>query len=151
MKIFAALLFVLASGCTSAPADRTLPEGEARALLIDRNWIDRLPEGHGDRLHVFRFVPRMGGGVYQDRTLFAGQFELFTFEHTGDEIRFRLPHAGERKTVRYRIETLAPDQAHGPLDLRLTLEGSPRGPSVYYGGRTEKGDLDASLEALSRG
>src|SRR5579871_4702985 len=108
-------------GC--APRDQHLPPDEARALLINRNWLDRLPESARDRLHVFRFVPSMGGGVFQDRTLYKGEFELFTFEA-----------GGERR---------------GPLDLRLILDGSPRGPSVYYGMRRESADLDASLRSLA--
>ena len=56
-------------------------------LLIDRNWIDRMPQTERDKLHVYRFVPSMGGGVFQDRTLYKGTFELFHFEASGDELR----------------------------------------------------------------
>jgi len=134
-------------GC--APRDQHLPPDEARALLINRNWLDRLPESARDRLHVFRFVPSMGGGVFQDRTLYKGEFELFTFEAGGDRIRFDLPHTGERRDVRYRIDALGDGERRGPLDLRLILDGSPRGPSVYYGMRRESADLDASLRSLA--
>ena len=53
----------LPSGCHSSKNERALPPPEARRLLIDRNWIDRVPQSATDRLHVFRFVPSMGGGV----------------------------------------------------------------------------------------
>ena len=67
------LCLAASTGCRK-PAATTVPEEEAQKLLLDRNWIDRLPQTPHERLHVFRFVPSMGGGVYQDRTLFAGHF-----------------------------------------------------------------------------
>lgn len=151
LLLFAA---VSSSGCSRVRSAPPVPPDEARRLLLDRNWLDRLPHGKDDRLHVYRFVPQMGGGVYQDRTLFTGWFELFLFEHTGREIRFLLPDNDERVTSGYRIERLAPrddDRDEGAFSLRLVLESSPRGPSVYYGLRAEdgaKGDLDASLRGL---
>ena len=82
------LLFVmLLAGACSRPATNALPPKEAKELLVNRSWVDRLPQRSDDKLHVFRFTPSMGGGVYQDRTLFAGQFELFTFEQDGSRIR----------------------------------------------------------------
>lgn len=149
---FAGLL-ALATGaaCSSDKADsaRRISDAEAPALLIDRNWIDRMPESHGDRLHVFRFVPTMGGGVYQDRTLFKGTFELFTFSATGDELRFNLPQTGEKVRAAYTIEAVS---GPAPFDLRLTIPDSPRGPKVYYGMRSETDRsgqlLEAKLSAL---
>src|SRR5579859_7725494 len=91
-----ALLVVAAVGCGGGGDPAALAPDEARRLLPDRTWIDRMPDTERDRLHVLRFLPKMRSGIYQDRTLYAGQFELFGFEHTGDEIRFDLPHRRER-------------------------------------------------------
>jgi hypothetical protein len=135
------------SACSSEkakPHARRVSDAEAPALLINRNWIDRMPESHADRLHVFRFVPAMGGGVYQDRTLFKGTFELFTFAATGDEIRFSLPETRQKVHARYTIETVG---GPAPFDLRLSIPDSPRGPKVYYGMR---GETDRDGSALER-
>ena len=140
----------LGAGCSGKPRATALPPQEAQKLLLDRNWLDRLPETAHDRLHVFRFVPAMGGGVYQDRTLFAGQFELFTFDQDGQTIRFHLHHTGEERGVAYTIDRVPEDSA---LELHLHLADSPRGPSDYYspralhGGASEK-DLEQPLQAL---
>ena len=72
-------LLVCAACSSSEPPSRALPSKEAQSLLIDRNWIDRMPETEKDKLFVYRFVPSMGGGVFQDRTIFKGTFELFMF------------------------------------------------------------------------
>jgi hypothetical protein len=129
------LVIVVAAACSRGGSEtRAVSADEARSLLIDRNWMDLWPETDTQPLHVFRFVPTMGGGVFQDRTLYAGQFELFTFRVDGDRIHFDLPHTKDRVTAKFRIERV--DGPH-PFDLRLTLDPSPRGPSVYYGRSAE--------------
>ena len=142
MKHLALAALVLAA-CSSKHASSRVDDAEAKKLLVDRNWLDRMPETERDRLHVYRFVPKMGGGVYQDRTLYKGTFELFTFEVDGERIRFNLPETREKVTTRFRI-----DEVDGPepFDLKLTIADDPRGPHVYYGMRAES---DA-VRALSR-
>ena len=128
-------LFCLAAlgdaGCRGKPAATAVPTEEARRLLLDRNWLDRLPATPRDRLQVFRFVPSMGGGVYQDRTLYAGHFELFNFEQDGETIHFHLHHTGEERAAHYTIERL-PAGDENPFDLHLQISGSPRGPQDYF-------------------
>ncbi len=137
LVVLSLLSAVGATGChrghRSSPA-RALPPAEAARVLIDRNWMDLWPENEHQRLHVFRFTPAMGGGVYQDRTLFKGTFELFRFAIDGVALEIELPETGEHVRTGYRIERV---NGPAPFDLRLTLERSPRGPSVYYG-RTDE-------------
>ena len=126
-----ALALVLAA-CSSKPSPKRVSSDE----LVDRNWLDAWPDDKDDHLHVYRFTPSMGGGVFQDRTVFKGTFELFTFEIDGDRLRFVMPHTGERVETRFRIEKVDGPE---PFDLRLTLDRSPRGPRVYYGRQAERG------------
>jgi hypothetical protein len=130
------LLMAVLGACSSSSGTKSdiVDDAEARKLLIDRNWIDRMPETHQDRLHVYRFVPSMGGGVYQDRTLFKGTFELFMFETNADEIRFNLPETRQKVVSKFRIENVSGPK---PFDLKLTIDADPRGPQVYYGMRSE--------------
>lgn len=133
--LFAAAILV-AAGCSGDRANRTLPAEQAAELLENRNWLDAWPESDREQLHVYRFTPAMGGGVYQDRTLFAGDFELFNYEIGDGELRIRWPHTRESETVRFTIEEVSGPK---PFDLKLTFEGNLRGPSVYYGRRAETG------------
>lgn len=128
------LVAVLAACSSSSSKSNDIPDDEARRLLLDRNWIDRMPETERDRLHVYRFVPSMGGGVFQDRTIFKGTFELFMFEATDGEIRFVLPETKEKVTSKFVIEKV---DGPAPFDLKLTIPDDPRGPKVYYGMRSE--------------
>jgi hypothetical protein len=140
------LVAAICAACTacsskSSPSSR-VDDGEARALLIDRNWLDRMPETERDHLFVYRFVPKMGGGVFQDRTLYKGTFELFTFEVDRNRIRFTLPETREKVTCRFRIDRV---DGPAPFDLKLTIDDDPRGPHVYYGMREES----AAVRALT--
>jgi hypothetical protein len=130
MKIAAFLLLALVA-CGSDSQPKRVSSDE----LVDRNWLDVWPEDKDDHLHVYRFTPSMGGGVYQDRTVFQGTFELFTYEVDGDRLRFVLPHTSETVETRFRIEKV---DGPAPFDLRLTLDRSPRGPRVFYGRSAER-------------
>ena len=148
--LLASALALAAAACSSKSHDETLSASDARDVLINRNWLDRMPERTTDRLHVYRFVPNMGGGVYQDRTLFKGTFELFRFKvERGDHIVFDLPETRERVTSQFQIERV---DGPAPFDLKLTIFSDPRGPRVYYGMRAETDSdghlLDERLAAL---
>jgi hypothetical protein len=141
----AALVLVLLAACSSESRP-SVSDGEAARILVDRNWLDVWPEDKDDRLHVYRFVPSMGGGVFQDRTVFHGEFELFTFEIEGDTLELVLPHTGDTVRTRFRIDRV---DGPTPFDLRLTLDKDPRGPRVYFGrtAETSAATLDAELAA----
>ena len=139
------LLVVALAGLAATACSKSsdpLSASDARDVLINRNWIDRMPENTTDRLHVYRFVPSMGGGVYQDRTLFKGTFELFMFKvERGDHIVFDLPETHQRVSSQFAIERVPGPE---PFDLKLTIFSDPRGPHVYYGMRSET-DRDGHL------
>ena len=145
--LLACTTLLLLASCSSETANHrsiALPEAEAGQLLINRNWMDLRPESETEKLSVFRFVPSMGGGVFQDRTLFEGSFELFTFQAQEGQIRFDLHHTKQKVSSSFRIE-----RVHGPkpFDLKLTIESSPRGPDVYFG-RSEEMVTDLGLHPL---
>ena len=97
---------------------REVSTDEAKQLLIDRNWLDRMPETERDKLHVYRFVPNMGGGVFQDRTLYKGTFELFSFKVDGDDDPVQAARDQEKVTSEFTIEKV---DGPAPFDLKLTI------------------------------
>ena len=118
------------AACGASDDAQVLPADEAQEQLIDRNWVTVWPESKDEELRVYRFVPSMGGGVFQDRTVFEGRFELFTFEADGQRIRFHFPGPDERQETAYRIERVDGPE---PFTHRLVIEDDPRGDGVYYG------------------
>jgi len=140
------LLLVLALAACHGKSSPQLSATDARGVLIDRNWIDRMPETQTDKLHVYRFVPTMGGGVYQDRTIYKGTFELFKFDvENDDHIVFDLLETGDKVNSQFTIERV---DGPAPFDLKLTVWSDPRGPGVYYGMRSETDRDGHDLEQL---
>lgn len=136
MIVLGLLVSLMAACGGEAAKSRAVPADEAADVLINRNWLDVWPQSKDERLHVYRFTPAMGGGVFQDRTLFKGTFELFRFEIDGTVLELDLPETEERVRTEFRIERVSGPE---PFDLRLTLPDSPRGPTVYYGRSAETG------------
>ena len=133
------VLLALVFGCSSSNSATTLSASDAAGLLENRNWMDLWPESDRQHLHVYRFTPQMGGGVFQDRTLFAGHFELFIYRVGEGELHIEWPHTKERETLKFTIESVDGPE---PFDLKLNLPENLRGPAVYYGRRSE---TEASL------
>lgn len=141
MKLPALALVAALAACSSAKKPDVVTQDEAKSLLIDRNWMDVYPKTERDHLFVYRFVPSMGGGVFQDRTLFKGTFELFSFKASGEAITFTLHETHDEVTSPYTIEKVDGPE---PFDLKLTISGDPRGPKTYYGIKAET-DVDGHL------
>ena len=133
--LLAAAVALSAAACGKETATRAqLPADRAAELLINRNWMDRWPAEESDRLKVYRFTPSMGGGVFQDRTLFAGHFELFTYQVDGEHLTIQWPHSKEEDRMVFRIREV---KGPAPFDLQLELSTPSRGPRVYYGRSAE--------------
>jgi hypothetical protein len=142
-RIAIVALLVLAACSSKREAAAVAPE-EAGRLLVNRNWLDLMPRDEHERLHVYRFTPAMGGGVFQDRTLYAGQFELFNFKTRGRELEMRLPHKKQLVVTQFEIRHV---KGHEPFDLELTLAHDPRGPRRYYG-FSDEGAAEADVGVL---
>ena len=136
-------MFVLSLATAAARSSNRVSTDEARSLLIERNWLDRMPDSDRDRLHVYRFVPSMGGGVFQDRTLYKGTFELFSFSVKDSAITFKLHETKTEVTSPFTIEKV---DGPAPFDLKLTITDDPRGPTIYYGMRSETDTTGLALE-----
>ena len=136
--LLVSLLILLAPGCRRERGDRearaAVPPDEAADLLINRNWLDLWPSKESERLHVYRFTPSMGGGVFQDRTLFEGHFELFRYQIDGEHLTIEWPHTKSEDRIVFRILRV---DGPAPFDLKLELSGSSRGPRTYYGRSSE--------------
>ena len=147
LALVAVVVALGAAACSSKSTSHSqqLSAADARDVLINRNWMDRMPQTQTERLHVYRFTPSMGGGVYQDRTIFKGTFELFMFKvERGDHIVFDLPETHEKVTSQFQIEKVSGPE---PFDLKLTIFTDPRGPHTYYGMRAETDRDGHALES----
>jgi hypothetical protein len=136
--IAAAIALVsLTAACDQHTARRDpLPPDEAAELLHQRLWLDKEPRMQNDVFHLMVFDDQVG--VYQDRTIWKGRFEMFLWEADGKNVTLKLP--GSRKVVKtsFAIEK----EKRGEADLKLTLEKPFEGPKTYYGYRIDGGSAD---------
>lgn len=123
------------------PKPAPLPPDEAVELLDQRIWLDSEPRGWTDKFHLLVF-DGANTGVYQDRTIWKGAFEIFIYEADGAKLDLRLP--GSRKTMKtgFKVEKAK----RGEADLKLTLDKTFAGPTTYYGYKFDGGG-DAFVEA----
>lgn len=128
-------LAAAAAACgQSTPQRDPLPPGEAAELLHERVWLDKEPRGWSDKFHLMIFDGDHSG-VYQDRTIWKGSFEVFIYEADGNTLDLRLP--GSKKTVKttFTIEK----QKRGEADVKLTIDKPFEGPATYYGYKFDGG------------
>lgn len=118
-------------------SSRAVAAEEAKEVLEGHMWMDRWPEAADERLHVMNLNPSFGGGIYQDRTLYAGTFELFQYEIDGEKLRRKWPHTNIVEPLRFELTCV---DGPKPFTYRLKLYGQRRGPAVYYGVKMGRGD-----------
>lgn len=120
--VVAAALWSARRGGVTAPGDGP------RKLVTDRIWIDHVPRGERDTIHVFVAVSEHAIGMFQTTSQWRGGFEAFRFEIGGGEMRVVYPQTGDRETVRPRARRC---NEQG-MDFCLELDGASRGVKRYY-------------------
>ena len=127
-------LLVLALVSTATYTAWTRLGGEApvraadKSLTLDRIWIDHLPKNDRDQIHVFAALTEQPVGIFQKVSQWQGAYEVFMFEHHGDQLRVHFPQTGDREKLTAKAR--ACDE--GAMDYCLELSGSSRGVKRYY-------------------
>ncbi len=134
-------------GSDSAPI-RTATDSDQ--LALDRIWIDHMPRNDKDVVNVFVAITDQPFGAFQASSSWKGQYELFQYTATGNELRIVYPQSGERDTVKHKARRCTDKQ----MDFCLELDGGSRGVKRYYSregwevdGVTSPAELRARTEA----
>lgn len=98
------------------------------ALTLDRLWIDHIPTNDRDAIQVFVALTEQPVGLFQKASQWQGAYEVFMYEHHGDELRIHYPQTAERETVKARSTTCN----EGQMDYCLEITGASRGAKRYY-------------------
>ena len=129
MKKLLLVIVVAAAGAALWNARRASPPAEAgHRLVTDRIWIDHIPRGERETVHVFAAVSEHSIGVFQATSQWRGAYEAFRFEASGGEFRVLYPQTGERETVHARARRCS----EGGMDFCLEMDGASRGVKRYY-------------------
>ena len=124
---------LLVLGCSS---DRPR-KGEDPQLLLDRIWIDRLPEKHTEYSQIMLVLAGQPIGVFQRASSYDMHLEVFMYRREGGRVAYRFPQSDKKGELTYRI---AGCNDLPPFDLCLELSQNPwGGPKRYHGMRDEAG------------
>ena len=131
------------SGGEQATADR----GEK--LFYDRVWVDKLPATQTDAFDIFAAVTEQPVGVFDHRSAWKGQWELFRYEGRGDgQVELLFPQSKSKMRMSYRAW-----KCNEKKDFDFCLETScgTGGTKKYYSQRGwEIGSVEAARAAEGR-
>ena len=130
MRKLAPVLVVLALGVGGCHRDESRGEAvaqkDAEQVLESTAWMDRAPMEESDVIHAWIF---QGEGLYFTGNAYKASFERFRYYAEDGKLKLRWLDDGAKHEIGFRIE-----RVRDPVfDYKLTLDGDPRGPSVYYG------------------
>jgi hypothetical protein len=126
--------------------DGTADRGQQ--LLFDRVWVDHLPSSQTDTIQIFAAVTEEPMGLFDSRSVWRGQWELFRYEPRGDgQLELLFPQSRDKQRLSYRAW-----QCNEKRDFDFCLEISGgKGTRKYYSQRGwEIGALDGAQAAERR-
>ena len=116
-------------------------KAEEPRLILERPWIDRIPEKATEHMNAFLMIDRESLGIFQKGSQYQIFLELFRHKRGGTtakpEVGFMFPQTGKQAKVKYRIWSC--DDLDG-FDLCLELSKNPwGGPTRYHSAREWEG------------
>jgi hypothetical protein len=110
----------------AATADR------GQTLFYDRVWVDHLPASQTDSFHLFAAVTEEPFGVFDERSMWRGQWEAFRHEARGDgQVELLFPQTRTKGRLSYRAWKCNEKK---DFDFCLEVSGG-KGPKKYYSQR----------------
>ncbi|HXE72002.1 MAG TPA: hypothetical protein VNO81_05030 [Candidatus Nitrosotenuis sp.] len=130
-------LAVIAAGLwKGSPPPAPEPAVEIMASqLVDRIWVDRLPEHDTDPFQAYMFSSDNVGMSAKFESSYKVLLEIFQFRDSNGQISFYFPHDRRKPTTGYKVEKMARPTRR--LNIQLTLEADPQADGqrkVYYSG-----------------
>jgi hypothetical protein len=103
-------------------------DGSDPRLVLNRVWIDRIPEKPKDTANLFATISRQKIGVFQSGSQYKGGYELFNFTAVGGELRIVYPQTDQTEMVTARAWKCREEH----MDYCLELAGASRGVKRYH-------------------
>lgn len=115
---------------SSRRSDEAADRGES--LVFGRVWVDHLPQSDTDALQLFAAVKDDAHGIFDQRSAWQGQWELFRYEPRGDgQLEVYYPQSKTKQWLTYRAWKCS-EQRQFDYCLQLTVGKSAR---KYYSQR----------------
>lgn len=128
-----------------ALAGCTAPPGEDPSLLIDRVWVDSVPDKPTDHTNFAYLIPEPAIGIFQRASSYEMRAERFDHRRDGKTLELTFPQSGKTAKITFTVTACS---ELPPFDLCLDLSDNPwGGPKRYYGTRAQDED-DAARRRL---
>lgn len=117
-------------------------------FFYDRLWVDHLPSTETDTFNIFAAVTEQPVGVFDRRSVWKGEWELFRYEGRGDgQIELLYPQSKSKARMSYRAWKCTEKK---DFDFCLEVSGG-KGPKKYYSQRGwEIGSVDGARAIENR-
>jgi hypothetical protein len=117
-------------------------------IFYDRLWVDHLPSTETDTFNIFAAVTEQPIGVFDHRSVWKGDWELFRYEARGDgQAELLFPQSRSKSRITYRAWKCTEKKE---FDFCLEVSGA-KGPKKYYSQRGwEIGSIDDARFAEER-
>ena len=125
---------------------RAVVNQNAASLLLDRLWIDRVPQRDTDRFNLYVFMSEEQMGLNdQAQSIYRHLLEIFLYDANSREIRFHFPHDSRAAKSAYTVERLARPERND-IDLKLTIAADPQNGNqkTEYFSSTKWNSMDRS-------
>lgn len=98
--------------------------------LVDRIWIDSLPQRETDKFNFYLFSSEDNFGINDHaQSIYKHLLEFFYYRATDSALTFQFPHDKRQARCSYKVERLSKPERD--IDLKLTIENDPQ-----MGGKT---------------
>lgn len=153
--VFGLLLLVLgvayalwfrAAFAPPVPSGAVVSSELAGGYLVDRFWLDTIPERETDKFNVYFFSSEEGVALNdQALSVYKHVLELFFYKASGRDLQYQFPHDRRSGKTAYTVEKLQRPEKYD-IDLKLTLAADPQagGQAKVYFSSTKWSSLDKS-------
>jgi hypothetical protein len=117
-------------------------------IMYDRLWVDHLPTAQTDAFDIFAAVTEQPVGVFDHRSTWKGEWEIFRYEPRGDgQLEVVYPQSRQKARISYRAWKCNEKKE---FDFCLEVTGG-KGAKKYYSQRGwEIGSLDGARAKENR-
>lgn len=101
----------------------------SHSRLINRVWIERLPNAPTEKFDIFLMLGDENMGAFQHTSLYEGDYSLFSWDTlASNHVDLVMLQTGRRHRMSFDISS----KDCGGFDYCMKVKGAPRGTRHYY-------------------
>ncbi len=101
---------------------------DGRNQVVNRAWIDKIPENMRTKIDVFIAQSDPQFGAFQTTSAYEGDYSVFQWHGGGGKLNIVMLQSGKK----HKMQGTVSRKNCKEFDLCMTLKGAPRGAKKYY-------------------